>query len=160
MTAPAISANQSSLESALREVQATLAELLAAADEQYAAVAAHDRDRIESVTRKQERLSARLARAEKHRIDLLGGATFSEVISTLPEVEAARVEALRTQIASAVSRLKTRQRSTASLLAKSIELTHQTMEFLQRILTSSSPVLYGARGLSGPRPSLMVDGRA
>src|ERR687886_723289 len=67
MTAPAVPDQQSPLESALLDVHATLADLLVAADEQYAAVVARDHARLESVTRQQERLSARLARADSVR---------------------------------------------------------------------------------------------
>ena len=67
MTSPAVREHQSPLEEALVNVHTALAELLVAADEQHAAVVAHDRDRLEGVTRQQERLSARLARAESRR---------------------------------------------------------------------------------------------
>ncbi len=159
MTAPAIAANQSPLEAALSDVQATLAELLVAANEQYAAVAAHDRGRIESVTREQERLSARLARAERQRQALLGGASLTETIAGLPKPEAVRLESLRNSIADAVTELKSRQQITARLLSRSIEITQQTLNFIQRVVTAPSPV-YGARGLGTMRRSMLVDSRA
>jgi flagellar biosynthesis/type III secretory pathway chaperone len=159
MTAPASPANQSSLESALREVQAVLAELLAAADEQYAAVAAHDRDRIESVTRKQERLSARLARAERQRQTLLGQASLSDVIASLPSQDAARLDALRRAIAYAVGELRARQNHTANLLARTIELGRQTLDFLQRLVTAPSPA-YTQYGVTVSGQSVLVDSRA
>src|SRR5579859_2819900 len=117
MSAPVLPANQSPLEYALREVRATLDELLVAAEEQYAAVAARDRDRIEGVTRQQERLSARLARAERERLTLQGQTPLTEVIAALSTSDAARVNALRDSIASAVKELQSRQHATASLLA-------------------------------------------
>src|SRR5689334_19749695 len=154
MAASAIAANQSPLESALREVQAALDDLLVAADEQYQAVAAQDRDRLESVTRQQERLSARLARAERQRLALQGPAQLTEVIANLPTSEAARVDALRQSIKAAVNELKSRQDRTAGLLARSIELTRQTLEFIQRLVTPASPV-YGRRPTQ-VRQSLLV----
>ena len=57
----------------LLDVHASLVDLRAAADEQYAAVVADDRDRLEAVTRLQERLSSRLGRAETKRLELLSG---------------------------------------------------------------------------------------
>src|SRR5579864_5498661 len=144
MSAPALPANQSPLEYALREVRATLDELLLAAEEQYAAVAARDRDRIESVTRQQERLSARLARAERQRLAVLGETSLAELIASLPATDAARLNALRDSIASAVKELKSRQDATSRLLARSIDITRQTLEFIQRLVTAPNPV-YGGR---------------
>lgn len=157
MSAPATPANQSPLEYALREVRATLDELLLAAEEQYAAVAARDRDRIESVTRQQERLSARLARAERQRLTLQGQTSLVEVIGSLPTTDAARVNALRESIASAVNELKSRQEATSRLLARSIDLTRQTLDFIQRLVTAPNPV-YGGRQM--PSQSLLVELRA
>jgi flagellar biosynthesis/type III secretory pathway chaperone len=146
------------LEAALREVQAALDELLVAADEQYAAVVARDRDRIESVTRQQERLSGRLARAERQRLALQGQAPLNEVIAALPTSDAVRVDSLRSSIAGAVLELKGRQEQSAQLLAKSIELTRQTLDFVQRLVTPASPV-YGRQPVQA-RQSLIVELRA
>jgi flagellar biosynthesis/type III secretory pathway chaperone len=159
MAAVATTLTQSPLERALCEVHAILAELIVAADEHYAAVAGQDRERIEQVTREQERLSARLARAERQRQALLGDRSLSETISGLPAVEAARLEALRASIATTVRDLRERQARTARLLARSIELGKQTLEFLQRLVTVPGPV-YSGRGLVAPRQSVLVDGRA
>ena len=74
MMTPVVREDQSPLEAALLDVDATLAELLAAADEQHAAVVAGDRQRLERVTGLQERLSSRLERAERRRLEHLGGA--------------------------------------------------------------------------------------
>ena len=159
MTAPAIAANQSPLEAALSEVRATLAELLVAANEQYAAVAAQDRDRIESVTREQERLSTRLARAERQRLALLDGASLNETIAALPRPDGARLDSLRDSIADAVRDLKARQDATARLLTRSIEITQQTLNFIQRVVIAPSPV-YSAQGIGMARRSMLVDSRA
>src|SRR5437016_7603532 len=51
------------------------------ADEQHAAVVERDRDRLESVTRQQEHLSARLARAEAKRLEVLNGVPLLEARS-------------------------------------------------------------------------------
>jgi len=159
MTAPAIAANQSPLEAALSEVRATLAELLVAANEQYAAVAAQDRNRIESVTREQERLSTRLARAERQRLALLDGASLNETIAALPRPDGARLDSLRDSIADAVRDLKARQDATARLLTRSIEITQQTLNFIQRVVIAPSPV-YSAQGIGMARRSMLVDSRA
>jgi flagellar biosynthesis/type III secretory pathway chaperone len=138
----------------LLDVHATLAELLVAADEQHAAVVEHDRDRLESVTRQQEHLSARLARAEAKRLEVLGGVPLLQAVSGLPDGQA-----LSVSISMKVRRLKERQAQTASLLEQSIDLAGQTLNFLQRLVTPPSPA-YGARGLAAPRQSVLVDGRA
>ena len=75
MTTPAVREHQSPLEVVLLDVHATLADLLVAADEQHAAVVDHDRDRLENVTRQQEQLSVRLARAEAKRLLASGSNT-------------------------------------------------------------------------------------
>jgi flagellar biosynthesis/type III secretory pathway chaperone len=159
MAAAATTLTRSPLEDALCEVHAVLAELIVAADAHYAAVAGQDCGRIEQVTREQERLSARLARAERQRLALLGGRSLSEAISTLPAIEAARLEALRASIATTVQDLRECQAKTARLLARSIELGKQTLELLQRLVTVPGPV-YSGRGVVAPRQSVLVDGRA
>ncbi len=157
--APAATLDQPPLEAVLLDVQATLGELLVAADEQYAAVAQRDRDRIEGVTRVQEHLSARLARAEARRLKLLGGASLGQAISDLPQDRAARLSALKDEIATAVGKLKDRQRQTANLLQQNIELTGQTLDFLQRLVTPPAPA-YTVRGIPASQCSVLVDGRA
>lgn len=152
-------ATRDSLEAALLEVQATLAELLVAADEQYAAVVSRDRDRLESVTRLQERLTARLARAEARRMESLNGLSLSDIIARSSDAEAGRLQDLRESIATTVADLRGRQGQTANLLSKTIELGRQTLDFLQRIVTTASPA-YNARGLAAVRQSVLVDGRA
>jgi flagellar biosynthesis/type III secretory pathway chaperone len=159
MTAPAVRNQDSPLESALLDVHATLADLLVAADEQYAAVVARDHERLESVTRQQERLSARLARAEARRLELLAGTHLIDAVSALPASAAARADAVRHSIADSVQELKQRQARTAGLLEQSIDVAAQTLTFLQRLLTGQ-PGVYGARGFAPSRRSVLVDGRA
>jgi flagellar biosynthesis/type III secretory pathway chaperone len=154
MTTPAVREHQSPLEAVLVDVRTTLADLLVAADEQHAAVVARDHDRLESVTRQQERLSARLARAEATRRAVLNGETLDSAIAATP-----RGQELHSSIALAVRQLKQKQAQTTSLLEQSVELTTQTLNFLQRLVTAPNPV-YGARGLSTARHSVLVDSRA
>jgi flagellar biosynthesis/type III secretory pathway chaperone len=158
MTAPAIAANQSSLEAALHEVHATLAELLVAADEQYAAVAAHDRDWIERVTRQQEQLAGRLRRAERKRLEALNGSSLKDAIAELSEPEATQLESLRTAIATAVDELRLRQTRSSRLLLRSIELGKQTLDFVQRVMMPHAA--YDARGYATQRRSVLLDGHA
>ena len=153
MNAPAAPVDPSRLEAALSDVQATLADLLVAADEQYAAVVARDHQRLEAVTRQQERLSARLARAEARRLEVLAGVPLADAASTQ------ELDALRQSIAAAVRELKRRQAHNASLLEQSIELTGQTLNFLHRLVTTPSPA-YGARGYAVQGRSVLVDRRA
>lgn len=159
MTAPAIAANQPPLEAALRDVHATLAQLLLAADEQYAAVAADDRQRIDSVTRQQERLSARLARAEAQRIALLTDSTGEDWTTRVPEDARAPVAELKSAIAATVLQLKARQSQTADLLRQKIDLTNQTIGFLRRLVTQPDPT-YTGRGMATASHSVLVDSRA
>src|SRR6266849_6442557 len=159
MTTPAVREHQSPLEAALLQVHATLAALLVASDEQYAAVAAHDAARLESVTRQQERLSSRLARAEAQRLEVLEGVPLGSAIASLPADQSARARSLSDAIAVAVTELKGRQTHTASLLEQSIEVVGHTLNFLQRLVTVQSPA-YGVRGIPHSRQSLLVDSRA
>jgi len=159
MTKPAVREHQSPLEAALLDVHATLAALLVASDEQYAALVARDHARLESVTRQQERLSSRLERAEAKRLEVLAGVPLMSAIAGLPEDQSARARWLSKAIASAVTELKGRQSHSASLLEQSIELVGNTLNFLQRLVTVQPPA-YGARGLAQSRQSLLVDGRA
>jgi flagellar biosynthesis/type III secretory pathway chaperone len=154
MTAPETTVDRSPLEAALIDVQTTLADLLVAADEQYAAIVERDRERLESVTRQQERLSARLANAEARRVAVLGGLSLNEAVKGQP-----RLAALADSIGNAVRLLKTKQTQTASLLQQSIELTDQTLKFLHRLVTPPATV-YGTRGLAVARQSVLVDSRA
>jgi flagellar biosynthesis/type III secretory pathway chaperone len=147
------------LEQALLDVQVTLTELLAAADEQHAAIAAGDRAQLESVTRRQERLSARLERAERQRVALLDGRPLPEALSSLAADDAARLSSVVDAIGQTVGSLRERQVSTASLLERSIDLAGQTIQFLQRLVTSQTPA-YTVRGLAAPTQSLLVDSRA
>ena len=159
MTTPAVREHQSPLEAALLDVHITLTQLLVAADEQYEAVVDHDRERIESVTRQQERLSAQLARAEARRQEVLAGVSLDEAIGALPPRDAQRVDAVRDAIASGVRRLKAQQTRTTDLLAQSIQLTNQTLTFLHRLVAPTAPA-YGARGVAVTQRSVLVDSRA
>jgi multidrug efflux pump subunit AcrB len=159
MTAPAPVTTQSPLEAALHDVHATLTMLLAAADEQYAAVAADDRVRIDSVTRQQERLSARLARAEAQRIHLTRDAVNTDWSANLPQEVAARVDDLKASIAIAVRELKARQAQTAGLLTDKIDLASNTLNFLRRLVTQPAPT-YSGRGLTTGGQAVLVDSRA
>jgi len=159
MTNPAVREHQSPLEAALLDVYATLAALLVASDEQYAALVARDHARLESVTRQQERLSSRLERAEAKRLEFLGGTPLLTAIALLPADQAIRAKSVSDAIAMAVKQLKDRQNHAANLLDQSIDLVVNTLNFLQRLVTVQSPA-YGARGLAQSRQSLLVDGRA
>jgi flagellar biosynthesis/type III secretory pathway chaperone len=151
MTTPA---TRTPLEAALDDVHTALADLLVAADEQYAALVERDRDRLENVTRQQERLAARLASAEGRRLQALNGRALAEAVSSEP-----RARELSAEIASQVRVLKDKQTRAAGLLQKSIEITDQTLKFLHRLVTPTVSV-YGARGVAVARPSLLVDSRA
>ena len=159
MTNPAVREHQSPLEAALLDVHATLAALLVASDEQYAALVARDHARLESVTRQQERLSSRLERAEAQRVEALGGTPLLSAIALLPADQAIRAKSLSDAIALAVKQLKERQNHAANLLEQSIELIGNTLNYLQRLVTVQSPA-YGVRGVAQSRQSLLVDGRA
>src|SRR5450631_595258 len=91
MTTSAVREAQSPLEAALLDVDAVLADLLVAADEQHAAVVAGDRERLEAVTRRQETLSSRLGRAEGKRLSLLAGQSLGQVFADMPAPEAERL---------------------------------------------------------------------
>ena len=153
MTTPA-SDTRIALEAALDDVHSTLAELLAAADEQYAALVERDRARLESVTRQQERLSARLANAEARRVQALNGSSLADAVVAHP-----RSRALSVDIAWQVRLLKDKQKQTDGLLRQSIDITDQTLKFLHRLVAPSAPV-YGTRGVATPRQSVLVDSRA
>ena len=155
MSTPANRDHQSPLEAALLDVHAMLGELLGAADEQYAAVAERDRERLEGVTRRQEQLSVRLERAERRRIEL------QSQLSTdgLSPIAIARLRAVRKAIAGRVRELQQRNARASSLLERSIELTGQSLQFLQRLAIPAQPT-YGARGPARATQSVLVDSRA
>jgi flagellar biosynthesis/type III secretory pathway chaperone len=159
MTTPLAERELLPLEQALLDVQTTLDELLTSADEQHAAIAAGDRARLESITRRQESLSARLERAERQRMALLDGRALPEALATLPAEDAARLERMMSSIGQTVVTLRERQASTASLLERSIDLAGQTIQFLQRLVVSQTQA-YTVRGLPAPSHSLLLDSRA
>jgi len=154
MDAPAMRDHQSPLEAALADVHATLTELLTAADEQYAAVVERDRERLESVTRQQERLSVRLERAERKRAAALADQPFAAALATQPGLAT-----LAQAIASSVRDLQAKHAHTQGLIEQAAELNGQTILFLQRLVGATSPA-YGARGTSAPRQSVLLDSRA
>src|ERR1051326_4266354 len=132
MVSPVLGEHQSALEAALLDVHATLGELLAAADEQHAAVVAGDRQRLETVTGLQERLSSRLARAERKRLEQLGGISLAAVLAEKPAAEGARLTTLGDSIAQYVRQLQPLHVLNAQRLERSAELPGQTVLFLQR----------------------------
>src|SRR5579859_7407093 len=156
MTTPAVLASQSPLEAALLDVDAILADLLVAADEQHAAVVAGDRERLETVTRLQETLSSRLQRAERRRLELLDGQSLA---MALPADEHGRLTSLSQSIADSVRAIQPRHARNGSLLERSAQLAGQTVLFLQRVASPPSPS-YGAHGRRAPQQSLLVDRRA
>src|SRR5205085_4259668 len=105
MTTSAVREHQSPLEAALLDVHATLAALLVASDEQYAAVVARDHAWLENVTRQQERLSSRLEQAESRRLAALDGLPLRSAIALLPADQAVRTKSLNDSIALAVNEL-------------------------------------------------------
>ena len=159
MTTPAVLESQSPLEAVLLDVDAILADLLVAADEQHAAVVAGDRERLEFVTRLQEALSSRLQRAEGKRLSLLSGQSLEEAFAEMPAAQAERVGSLSRSIADAVRELQPRHARNGILLERSAELAGQTVLFLQRVASPPSPS-YGAHGRRAPQQSLLVDRRA
>jgi flagellar biosynthesis/type III secretory pathway chaperone len=159
MTPSVVRELYSPLEGVLHDVDAILADLLVAADEQHAAVVAGDRERLEGVTRLQEALSSRLERAERKRLELLAGRSLAAVVADLPADQAAPLGILSRSIAAAVSELQPRHARNGTLLQRSAELAGQTVLFLQRVASPPSPS-YGARGRRAPQQSMLVDGRA
>jgi flagellar biosynthesis/type III secretory pathway chaperone len=156
---PPVREPQSPLEAALLHVDATLADLLVAADEQHAAVVAGDRVRLESVTRVQETLSSRLEHAERKRLELLAGRSLTEALAELNGEQAARLNGLTRSIAHAVTELQPRHARNATLLERSADLAGQTVLFLQHVASPPSPS-YSARGRRPPQQSVLVDSRA
>ena len=159
MSAPASRPPHAPLQAVLRDVHATLGELLLAADEQYAAAAAGDHHRLEIVTGRQERLAAQLERSERKRLALLAGRPLSQVIADLPSPEAQQASTLSAQIGQTVRELEQRHARSASLLRRSAELANQTLEFFQR-LVCAEPQAYSRAGRRRPAGSLLVDSRA
>lgn len=155
---PAARTLSSALDAALADVHAILTDLLVLADQQYAAAVADDRTQLDSVTRQQEGLSARLARAEARRVELTGGEPMSRVLAGLPPRSAQRLEARVTSMGEAVRDLKRKHTQTASLLETSSALVESTLDFLQRLVSSHTPA-YGSRALVDSRVSLVVDSR-
>jgi hypothetical protein len=70
------------------------------------------------------------------------------------------VKQLSDSIAASVVQLKERQALTASLLEQSVQLASETIEFLQRLVSTTDSSSYSPRGRRARRPSLLVDSRA
>ncbi|MDQ3810495.1 MAG: flagellar export chaperone FlgN [Chloroflexota bacterium] len=156
MEAAADRDRQSELETALLDVHGALTSLVAAADEQYAAVAERDRERMEGVTRQQERISTRLERAERRRREALAGRSLAVALADEP----ARVAALAKTIALAARVLRDKHARTASLIEASVELNAHTIDFLQRLAGVNASPVYGGRGAQAGRHSVLLDSRA
>lgn len=159
MTMPAVREGQSPLEAVLLDVHATLTELLAAADEQHAAVVADDRGRLQVATRLQERLSSHLGRAERQRLELLSGQTLTAALADLPADQARRLGGVSQSIGQAVRELQPRHARNVTLLQRSADLAGQTVLFLQHLVSPPSQS-YGAHGHRASQQSLLVDRRA
>jgi flagellar biosynthesis/type III secretory pathway chaperone len=155
MNAPAMPDQHTSLATALIDVHATLQALLAASDEQYAALADGDLARVESVTRQQEQLAARLERVERKRAVALDGQSLTEALAQKPNL--AR---LNNAIADKVRELQAKHAQSASLIEKATELNAQTLQFLHSLVDASNSTTYGARGATKVRQSVLVDRRA
>jgi hypothetical protein len=147
------------LEAALHDVHAILVDVLAAADEQYAAVAAGDRVALEMVTLKQERLAARLARAEAQRSAALAGRALDDLLAALPATDGPRLRRVSDAIGQLVVQVRDRNARNADVLRKAADLTALTVQFLQRLLgTQAQP--YSPAGVPVRAQSLLVDSRA
>ena len=160
MTAPARSEPQTPLEAALLDVQAALADLLAAAAEQRAALEAGDREQLDRITQKQERLTARLEQAERRRITCMSTPDLAHTIAQLPAEQGRRISGLMQTIREAVADLRHQHDRNAALIQRSLELAGQTLQFIQRLMGTSAPT-YGTprRGLVVGQ-SMLVDSRA
>lgn len=145
--------------SALRDVNAILAELVAAADEQYEAVAAADLIVLERVTRRQEVLAARLARAEQRRLAASSGRSLADVVADEAPAEGALLQELVSAVAVNVLALQERHLRNTSLVRRGAELAGQTVQFLQRLVAAHERP-YGGDGAPVVTRSLLVDGRA
>jgi flagellar biosynthesis/type III secretory pathway chaperone len=159
MTLLASAVDQAALEAALRDVHAAVAELLAAAAEQRAALEAGDRDRLEQVTCLQERLTARLAQAERRRMACLATETLEASVASLPGEPGQRVRSLMAAIREKVIQLREQHGRNAALLQRSLELTGQTVQFLQRLVIGQPPT-YTPTGATAVASSLLLDHRA
>ncbi len=147
------------LESALHEVQAVLEEMLAAADEQYAAFEANDLVWLERASRQQDRLTARLERAERQRLQAANGVPLRDLPTLLPEPQAAALSELIDAIAATILDLRTRSARNTTLFEGAAALAGQTVQFLQKIVAEHVQP-YGADGLPIVQKSLLVDGHA
>jgi flagellar biosynthesis/type III secretory pathway chaperone len=146
-------------EAALQDVHAALGELLEAAAQQRDALEAGDRERLEAVSWLQESLTVRLQEAERRRTACMPAPTLEQTIALLPAQPAQRVYGLLALIRQSVLELREQHARNAKLLQRSLELTGQTLQFLQR-LTLGQPATYTPAGAAGVSHSLVLDGRA
>ena len=158
MTAPVRSELQMPLEAALLGVQAALADLLAAAAEQRAALEAGDRERLDRVTQEQERLTARLEQAERRRMACMP-INLQDSLAVLPVDHGRRVDSLMLGIREAVAELRAQHERNAALIQRSLELAGQTLQFIQRLMGVSAPT-YGTPQRIAVGRSMLVDSRA
>lgn len=147
------------LESALREVCATLGELIAIADEQYAAAADGALERLATTSQRQETLASRLERAERRRLAAAHGRPLRDLLADVPAERAAVFEDLLATTAQRVIDLRERHARNAALLERGAGLAGQTVQFLRRLLVPHAPT-YGADGATSVRRSVLLDGQA
>jgi flagellar biosynthesis/type III secretory pathway chaperone len=110
---------------------------------------------VESVTRRQERLAARLERAERKRATALDGQPLNAAVSGKPGLTR-----LSAAIAQKVGALQTRHEQAANLIEKATELNAQTLQFLHSLVGGGNSTTYGVRGTTTVRQSVLVDRRA
>src|SRR5262249_47616984 len=111
--------------------------------------------RVESVTRQQEQLAARLERVERKRTVALDGQSLTEALAQKPNL--AR---LNNAIAGKVRELQAKHAQSANLIVKATELNAQTLQFLHSLVDASNSTTYGVRGTTKVRQSVLVDRRA
>ncbi len=159
MTAAVPVQNLSVLETTLLEVRAVLQDMVAAADEQYAAFEASDLLWLERVSRQQDRLTARLERAERERLKASSGVPIRDLPAQLSQPQAAALSELIDSIAETILELHARHARNAALLQGAAELAGQTVQFLQKLVAERVQP-YGANGAPVITQSLLVDGHA
>jgi flagellar biosynthesis/type III secretory pathway chaperone len=156
---PVAANDLSTLEAALRDVHATLTELLGAADAQRAALETGDRARLEAITQQQERLTARLEQAERRRLAAMPAGSLGETLASLRGEPRERIARLTAAIRQEVFDLRQCHARNAALLERSIDLAGQTIQYLQRLVLVEAQT-YGTQGAPMLSASRLVDSRA
>jgi flagellar biosynthesis/type III secretory pathway chaperone len=156
---PVAAHDLTTLEAALRDVHATLTELLGAAEAQRAALETGDRARLEAITQQQERLTARLEQAERRRLDAMPAGSVGETLASLRGEPGERIARLTAAIGQAVLDLRQRHARNAALLERSIDLAGQTIQYLQRLVMAETQT-YGTHSATLLSASRLVDSRA